>query len=247
MAAAFRAATNTVATGVSATPAEPAGTVAGDVMLVVYATAPGAAPAVPVGWFPYFGGLIAKTEFSLIVAVAARGASAPSYAFTHTGSVYYERCLMAISGADTGSPNGGAAQVSQASAPDVKPNPPSLNPSAQSVGNGLGIAIGINWQGSVTSAWSLAGYTVRSRNTIGDDIAVATKTTALANPEDPAAITCTGVLATHEAWAATIAINGAFARRTTRGAMAAHHAATWMKKRGRIFVPDLWLPTPARA
>lgn len=47
--------------------------------------------------------------------------------------------------------------------------------------------------------------------------------------------------------ASNIYASGTPQQRQNRSNAAVQHASTWMKKKGRIFVPDLWLPNPIGA
>src|SRR4051812_37449123 len=97
MAATFRSKNEITGSGTSPTPTEPAGATAGDALIALYVTASGAAPALPAGWTNLYG---ATTQGSMvfIVGYVIRGGSAPSYAFTHTGSVYREVHVLCLQG-----------------------------------------------------------------------------------------------------------------------------------------------------
>lgn len=173
---------NTVGTSPTAT--EPAGAASGDYIVAVYATASGAAPTLPAGWTTLYGPTT-QGAFVFRVGVISRGGSAPSYAFTHTGSVYRELhvlCFQPASGTvtlDSQSATGGTGNAN-----GHPPDPPATTAVASA---SLAVTGGINWGGTITAWTAPIGYTIRSDNSAGNDCVVADKTLSASGSENPGA------------------------------------------------------------
>jgi hypothetical protein len=169
--------------GTSPTATEPAGAASGDALLALYATASGASPTLPAGWTTLYG---PTTQGGVVFRVGylIRGGSAPSYAFTHTGSVYRELHVLCFQGAAAITLDSQSSAGATGSTVSHNPDPPATTAVASS---SLAVAGGINWGGSV-SGWSGgAGYTVRSDNTAGNDCVIVDKSLAAPGSENPAA------------------------------------------------------------
>jgi hypothetical protein len=207
LAVAFRAASTAgyTAGASTLTGTEPAGTVATDVLvaqLIVQSTS-GSTPTPPTGWTTLLSGLTAAggaSHFYYNVAWILRGGSAPSLAWT-TGStgVYRELNVLGFSGCDQTTP----IDASQDGAPvnAANPDPPSVTAVNAAC---MAACFGAQWSGSTTSWTAPAGYTRRSRNTAGDDSAIATKLLSASGAENPAA--WSGGAGTNDCWSATITL-----------------------------------------
>lgn len=182
MAVTFRSKSFTSATGTSATGTEPAGAASGDMLVALVLAA--AVVSQPTGWAQKYkdtqGGV------SWVVSCIARGASAPSLAWTWAGSVYYEIHILCVQGGaavafDAASTAGGKGNSAH------NPDPGAVAPVAST---SLAICGGVNF-GSLTAWINPAGYVVRSDNTAGNDGVMCDKSLSSTASEDPAAITQT--------------------------------------------------------
>lgn len=172
--------------GTSPTATEPSGAANGDYIVAVYATTSGAAPTLPAGWTTLYGPTT-QGLFVFRVGVISRGGSAPSYAFTHTGSVYRELHVLCFKPA-----SGIVALDSQSSAGSTgnatnhNPDPPATTAVASA---SLAVACGINWGGSAVAWVAQAGYTIESDNTAGNDVVLSDKSLSSSGSENPGAYT----------------------------------------------------------
>lgn len=182
----FRNQTFASTTGTSHTGVEPTNTATHDVVLGLYATAAAGNPALPAGWTSLFS--VSQGAFKAVVGYVIRGATAPSYAFTHTGSVYYEHYLIAIKPTLVGWAvrlDSVSASGTLANGTTHSPDPPATVALA---GASLAVAGAINWAGSSGSWAAPSGYTVRSDNTVGNDCVIIDKSLTVAGSENPGAI-----------------------------------------------------------
>lgn len=217
MAVAFRSQTfaGGGAVGTSITGVEPTGTVANDFILGLYLVGAGsAALSIPGGWTSIFTGASSTPTFRYALGYVLRGGSAPSYAFTHTGTFYRELFLFSFSGVDNGTPLDVAAvdggNVINASGVPGGPNPPAITPASADT---MIVGGGSDWNGSATGTPWVAGanYTMRSDNTIGNDGVVATRLLAggAGVSEDPGGFTGRGFGSSSNAWSFTLALRPA--------------------------------------
>lgn len=172
--------------GTSPTATEPSGAANGDYIVAVYATTSGAAPILPAGWTTLYGPTT-QGLFVFRVGVISRGGSAPSYAFTHTGSVYRELhvlCFQPASGSVSLDSQSSAGATGNAALHN--PDPPATTAVASA---SLAVTGAIDWGGSLVSWAAGAGYTVRSDNTTGNDCVIADKTLSSSGSENPGAFT----------------------------------------------------------
>lgn len=187
----FRSITQFVATGTSPSVSEPTGAANTDMLVAFYLTTAAGAPTFPGTWTSAYNGSSTNTAWR--VGYIQRGGSAPSLAFTHTGSIYYELHLMAIQGAATVTFDAQSTTGSVVTSSTAAPNPTAVIAVAAS---SLSIAGGFNFGVSGTNTWGApAGYAIRTLNTGGIDAVMATKSLAAAGSEDPAIFTLTSVAA----------------------------------------------------
>jgi hypothetical protein len=178
----FRSKSEITGSGTSPTPTEPAGATAGDALIALYLTDAGAAPTLPGGWTSLYNGTQGTVTWR--VGYIIRGGSAPSYAFTHTGSVYREVHVVCLQGAATLTLDSQSATGTSGTSTH-NPDPPSTT-AVQTTS--LAVAGGINY--GAVGAWSAsAGYTIRSLNSGGIDGAIETKSLSASGAENPAAMT----------------------------------------------------------
>lgn len=201
MAIAFRSKSETVGTATDVTVVEPLNAAQNDILFAVVAVAAGGASLVaPVTWTELYSA--PASDFRFWIGWIRRGASAPSLTWTTGVSAYREAHVLCYSGVDqTGSPIDNANM-------NVNKVPSSANPDPPPVyavdANAVALAIIIHWFGS-SGAWGgPAGYTIRTRNTGGDDVSVAEKVLSAAGTEDPAAVTGVGGSATSMAATVTL-------------------------------------------
>lgn len=183
MAVTFRsAATYIDASGTSATATEPAGAASGDMLVALYSVDKGFSPALPAGWTLKFSEASAS-KFDVIVGYIARGGSAPSYAFTHTGTHYRFLRVICLQGAAAVTFDAASASGAKGTAQNTNPDPPAVVAVASS---SLAICGGIHWAGSTAGGWTPpSGYTIRGDNGAGDDSFFATKSLSASGSEDP--------------------------------------------------------------
>jgi hypothetical protein len=185
MAIAFRSKNETVTTALDATVVEPAGAALNDVMLGVVAAASTATIGAPALWTELYSGN--AVDFKFWIGWLRRTSSAPSLTWTTGSSIYREAHVLCYSGVDTtGSPiDNSDMNINNKVQDTANPNPPpiyAVDP------NAMAVAIIIDWAGSA-SAWNgPTGYTIRTRNTTGDDVSVADKLLTVSGIEDPAAV-----------------------------------------------------------
>jgi hypothetical protein len=180
----FRSKNEVIGTGGNATVTEPASAAQNDVMWAVAFCDTAATLSAPSGWTVLWSGTASAT-FKYNIAWIRRGASAPSLTWTIGSSVYREVHVVCYSGVVTsGNPYEASADggVTSSANPDC--------PSVTTVNaNAMVLAIGINWGGSNTAWGAPAGYTIRLRNTAGDDGILSEKKVVSAGAENPAAYT----------------------------------------------------------
>jgi hypothetical protein len=182
MAVTFRASALTTNTGTNpAAATEPTGAASGD-MLVAVALC-GAVVSQPSGWTQRFkdtqGGV------SWVVSDIPRGASAPSLAWTWTGSAYYEIHIVCLKpGVNTVAFDAVSAAGAKGNS-NHAPDPLAVQPVKTT---SLCVIGGINF--GAIAAWTAAtpaGYVIRSVNTGGLDGVLADKSLSTAASENPAA------------------------------------------------------------
>lgn len=185
MAVTFRSKNESVpaVSGTSPTLAEPTGAANGDALLALYLTTNTGAPTLPAGWTSLYNGSSTATAWR--VGYIQRGASAPSYAFTHTGTIYYEVHVQCVQGAATVRFDAQSVTGSVVTAATVGPNPTAVAPVAAT-----SLCLAGGFQFAASAIWvAPAGYTIRTRNTPGDDSMIATKSLLSNASEDPAIFT----------------------------------------------------------
>jgi len=202
MALAYRSTATIVAgTGTSVTGTEPSGTAQNDILIALYFVDQASATlGIPAGWSSIFNGA-SSTNFRYNLCYIVRGASAPSLAFTHTGSVYRELHMLSFSGGDTNNPINASADGGTFIGNPPNPDPPSAT---ATVANTLVLGVGIGWVGSQAGGWvAPSGYTIRTDNTPTDDGMIAVKSLASATSENPGAFS--GAFnTTADGWQATV-------------------------------------------
>lgn len=166
---------------------EPTGTAQNDFLFALFAVGAAAtAVALPALWTPLRGPALVGSAFRYVVGYIVRGAAAPSLDFTWAGAsgIYNELQVLRFSGNDTVSPIE-ATSAGAVSGTGATTNPPAAT--AVNVG-GMAVAWAIQWQGLGSAGGAPAGYTMRSRASLGDDSIIATKAIAATGAEDPAAM-----------------------------------------------------------
>lgn len=180
MAVTFRSKNEAVTTGTSPTPTEPSGAASGDMLFAVYLTDTSGAPTLPSGWTSIYNG--SSTHTAWRVGYVQRSGSSPGYAFTHTGTVYYEVHVMCLQGASTVTFDAQSTTGSVVASTSTPPNPTAVAPV-----QGTSLCLAGGFQFGAATAWTApAGYTMRTRNTAGDDVMIASKSLATNASEDPA-------------------------------------------------------------
>lgn len=183
MAVAFRARSFLTNTSANSTATAPAGTVSGDVMVAYIATEGTGANAAPSGWTTLDSGSN-STVYNWRLAYIVRGGSAPAMNFTNPAT-YHEIHILTFSGVDNTTPID-ASVASGALTVVLNPDPPSVTAIAAT---DMAVACGVAWAGS-SAAWGApAGYTMRSDNTAGNDVFMATKPLSGSGAENPAVFT----------------------------------------------------------
>lgn len=183
----FRSKRESVAapTGTSPTLVEPASCAQNDMLVAFYLTTAAGAPTLPASWTTAYNGSSTNTAWR--VGYIQRGASAPSYAFTHTGTIYYEVHVLCLQGATVITFDAKGTTGSVTTSTTNLPDPTAVAP-VQSTS--LAIAGGFNFGFGTSQTWTApAGYTIRTLNTGGIDAVMATKTLASNASEDPAIFT----------------------------------------------------------
>jgi hypothetical protein len=198
---AFRNRNQVVGTGTNATVTEPASAALNDVFWALAVCGNAATLTEPSGWtVRYSGTATGNTSFKYNLAWIRRGSSAPSLTWTISSSVYREVHVLAYSGVVT-SGNPYEASVDGGFSTGTNPDCPSVTTIDA---NAMVLAFAVNFFGS-SSAWGApSGYTIRVRNTAGDDCVVAEKKVAVAGAENPAAYTGGG--GTETQWTASVAL-----------------------------------------
>lgn len=195
----FRSKNEVVGTGGNATVTEPAGATTNDILIALAACANAATLALPAGWTSIYNGT-ASTTFKYNLAWVRRGGSAPSLTWAVGSSVYREVMVFCYSGCVTsGNPyeastDGGVTSTAQPDCPSVT----TVN------ANAMVLAFAVQWNGSASGWGTPAGYTMRARNTAGDDLVMAEKKVAVAGAEDPALFSNGGAATT--TWTASAAL-----------------------------------------
>lgn len=170
---------------------EPASTVSGNLLIAVVVHENSAnAITEPAGWSTLFTGgspSAGAAGFRYWIGWIIRGGSAPALTWTSTGAVYYEVIIERLTGSfDAGSIDASAnGTLAGSGSSSMDP------PSATATGTAdMAVAAAIHWAGAGAGGYGApAGYTVRSRNTAGDDAVFATKLLSASGAENPAAIT----------------------------------------------------------
>lgn len=178
-----KAEVNTTATG-NSTVAEPASAAANDVFWALAICDAAGSITLPAGWTSLYNGT-AGGNFDYNLAWIRRGGSAPSLTWVIGGtSIYREIHVLAYSGVVTvGNPyeasaDGGVVTTTTPDAPSVT----TVN------ANSRVIAWAISWAGITSTPTVPAGYTHRTRNSVGvDDIVAADILKVVAGSENPAA------------------------------------------------------------
>ena len=203
MAIAFRSESHVVGIGTSVTGTEPTGTVQNDVLIALYIVdSTSGTLGIPSGWTSIYSGVSPTPNYRYNLCYIVRGASAPSLAFTHTGSVYRELFIMSYSGCNTNAPINASVDGGGFTSNPQAPNPPSAT---ATVANAMALAIGIGWNGSASGGWTPpSGYTMRTDNTAGNDVMVASKLLVSAGAEDPGAFGNGTVSGSTDGWQATV-------------------------------------------
>jgi hypothetical protein len=191
MSVTFRSKNEDVNTAQNASVSEPAGAAIDDLLFAVMGVTPaGGVPVPPAGWTQLFGtGSESPSDFRVCIAWIRRTGSAPSYAFTTSASAYRELHVFCFTGVDwtKTNPFEDTAWWKWNTTDTSNPDPPAVR-----AGNsdGLAVAVVMDWAGSGSGGWAgPTGYTIRSRNTVSDDVSVATKQLGASGVEDPAAVT----------------------------------------------------------
>lgn len=210
MAAAFRAQSffTTIASGTTTTgtePTVPSATVQDDFIFAELIVEGNGAITAPTGWTTLWTGA-ASTAFQYWAGWIVRGASAPSYVWTHSNQSYRELHITSCSGVDTTTPVNQSANTTPASVSrSTNPDPPSVTPT---VSNALIICGGFHWSGAQTTWAAPTNYTLRSDTaTANDDGCVATRVLSggSGSAEDPGGFNG-GSAVSDQCWAFTIAL-----------------------------------------
>lgn len=182
----FVSKTLTPGSGTSATPAEPSGAAADDILFLwIVLDSATSGLNVPAAWTQLNSMTGASSNMYLYY--TRRGSSAPSYSLSWSGNWSYEISVTAWRGvAATGFPIDVRANNTPTSRNPGNPNCPSVT---TTVTNTEVIAFGMNWNGWPTTASAPAGYNLREGGVNGDvnRIAVASKAVATITAEDPGA------------------------------------------------------------
>jgi hypothetical protein len=195
--ASFRAQSNVVGTAsTDPAPGEPTGTAPGDLLVAWAVIASTGSLSLPTGWTLLSSGT--QGAFKWLHGYIPRGASAVSTTFAQTGGSLYREVHIGCWKSDSGQSlelNAQSAAGASGNAATHNPNPPSVTPTK------IGVAVcgGVWWAGSGTAWAGSAGYTVRARNTAGDDVVFADKPLSAVAAEDPAAFSGAGS-ATNDYW-----------------------------------------------
>jgi hypothetical protein len=204
----FRSQSAVVGTGSGATPTEPSGATTDDVLIAIAACDSSVSSlGIPAGWTSLYSGSSTTPKFKYNICYIRRTSSAPSYAFTTGGSsVYREVHVLCYSGVvNSGNPH-------EASSAGTKSSAISSTVTCDSVttlnANAMVLAIAIPWAGSnpTYTAPNSGGYTIRTRNTAGDDVCAAEKKRTTAGAESPGTIGGINAAATDDRFVATIAL-----------------------------------------
>jgi hypothetical protein len=186
MAVAFQTKSETVASTANASVTEPSGTTTNDFLLGLFVIENNAtAFTAPASWTQLFTGSSTGSgagSFGYWLGWIVRGGSAPSYAFTHA-AIYREWHVLRFNGNDAASPIDSSANVASSTLNPYNPDPPSTTAVDSAA---LAVAGGVGWAGS-SAGWAHAVYTMRTRNTAGDDAMMATRQLAASGAENPAA------------------------------------------------------------
>ena len=166
-------------TGNGITPTEAGGLAQNDVITALFTCAGTQTPSLPSGWTQLLSGTVGTTaDFKYVLGRVVRGASAPSYAFTMTGSAFRQVTLWAIRDQDRVTFEN---DIESTVGAGLNPNPPLAT--GGEVG-GIAVALGVNYSGA--NPWGLpAGFT-RLGNAGNSDIGAGYKAITVAGNEDPA-------------------------------------------------------------
>lgn len=180
MAVAFRSASDQFGTGTDITATEPSGAAQGDILIAMIVAGATATVTIPSGWTQLY--TEGPNQMRYVACWIARGASAPSYTFTLSTSVFRQVTVWAFSGGDTTTPFSGQAAGSVINTTNV--DPPSATPGTV---DGMALAIAGHW-GGANPFVPPSGYTLRG-NTGLSDIGGATKALSSTAAEDPGTFT----------------------------------------------------------
>jgi hypothetical protein len=188
------------ASGVNVTPAEPAGVVAGDILIALFNADIGATHALPAGWTSI--ATVFNSQFESRLAYIIRGAGAPDLTWTITPAKYREVFVVAYRGVDITTPMDVAAQALGSGVSGTQPDPPAITPVSA---NCMIVAGGANWEGGQGPGFTApAGYTKRAGTVNLAAGSLIEKALPVAGAEDPGAIG--PATATAQLWAFTLAL-----------------------------------------
>lgn len=187
------------------TPAEPAGAVADDVMILwIWLNAPSPSTFVPpAGWTQFYGPQAngGSENYGLWI---RRGGSAPSFVCSWTTNSAVECSVTCWSGCVTaGNPYDQLATAATSSANPANPDPPAVTTTLATlvVALGTGLVSAIPWVAPT-------GYTIReSGGSNWGRVCVASKALPTPGLENPASFT-NGSASSFPIWAATMALTG---------------------------------------
>jgi hypothetical protein len=160
MAISFVSISSDAATGTSPSISEPSGTMAGDCIVALYLVdAASATLTIPTGWTSLFNGITAGSLILYNFCYIVRGASAPSYSFTHTGSVYRELHVLSYNGTDPINPIDSVATFVRTTSTSF---PQMIPPNILTVSNAAMVIEGAAcWSGGTYNTPS-TNYTIRT-------------------------------------------------------------------------------------
>lgn len=182
----FRSKVEFIATGTSPTVSEPASCANGNAEIAFYLTTNTGAPTFPAGWVSIYNSSSTNTAWRVGYIIRS---GVPNLGFTHTGSIYYELHIVCLQGAATITFDANSTTGSVVTSSTAAPNPTAVVAVA---GTSMSIAGGFNFGAGGLNSWGApAGYTLRSLNTGGVDVVIATKSLIASGPEDPAIFTLT--------------------------------------------------------
>lgn len=188
MAVSFRSKNEEITTKTgNSTIVEPASAASGDALIAfALADIDGANDiGVPAGWSTLYGPTrLTSTRFA--VSYLIRGGSAPALTWTISGSSKYREVqILCLTGAAalTLDSQSSAGSTGNGSLTANKPDAPATTAVAAS---SMAVTGGYHYDGSFSAAWSVTGYTIRTRNTVTDDSFMGTKSLGASGVENPA-------------------------------------------------------------